>query len=317
VDAVAWAQAVRAQDRRALTRLLRDVDDRLPTALAALDALCADAGHAFVVGLTGAPGAGKSTLADALIAAFRARGQRVAVVAVDPSSPLSGGALLGDRIRMQRHALDPRVFIRSLASRGGAGGISRSARDVVVVLDAAGFDLIVLETVGTGQAEVAVASAADVTVVVTAPGLGDGVQALKSGLLEVADVLVVNKADQPGADRTVADLQTMLALREIGRKDVAVIEVVATTGRGVDDLVARLEAERDRHAPTPREAPSARMLARTEAHLREHILGGLNALAEDGARAEGGLPALAREILEGRQTLASAAARVLGRVSRS
>ena len=169
-------------------------------------------GRAFVVGITGAPGVGKSTLVDALIGAARARGERVAVVAVDPSSPFSGGALLGDRVRMQRHALDDGVFIRSLATRGQQGGLSRSTTAAVAVLDAAGFPLILVETVGAGQAEIDVADAADAVVVVTAPGLGDEVQALKAGLLEIADVLVVNKGDRDGADRALADLTTMLAL---------------------------------------------------------------------------------------------------------
>ena len=159
------------------------------------------AARAFIVGVTGAPGVGKSTLVDALVAAARARGERVAVVAVDPSSPFSGGALLGDRVRMQRHATDEGVFIRSLATRGQQGGLSRSTTAAVAVLDAAGFPLVFVETVGAGQAEIDVADAADAVVVVTAPGLGDEVQALKAGLLEIADVLVVNKGDRDGADR--------------------------------------------------------------------------------------------------------------------
>ena len=184
--------------RRALMRAL---DDDLPGAREALRAIYPHGGRAFVVGVTGAPGVGKSTLVDALVGAARARGERVAVVAVDPSSPFSGGALLGDRVRMQRHATDDGVFIRSLATRGQQGGLSRSTTAAVAVLDAAGFPLVFVETVGAGQAEIDVADAADAVIVVTAPGLGDEVQALKAGLLEIADVLVVNKGDRDGADR--------------------------------------------------------------------------------------------------------------------
>jgi LAO/AO transport system kinase len=192
---------------------------------------------------------GKSTLVDALITAARARGERVAVVAVDPSSPFSGGALLGDRVRMQRHATDEGVFIRSLASRGQQGGLSRSTTATVAVLDAAGFPLVFVETVGAGQAEIDVADAADAVVVVTAPGLGDEVQALKAGLLEIADVLVVNKGDRDGADRAMADLTTMLALAahpsrpgEPPRAAPALIRASATSGAGVSEIVAALDA---------------------------------------------------------------------------
>ena len=205
--------AILAGDVRAAARLMRDLDDRRPGALAALKALFPHTGKAYVVGITGNPGAGKSTVVDALIAHYRAAGERVGVVAVDPTSPFSGGAILGDRIRMQRHALDPGVFIRSLATRGHLGGLSRSTFDVAHVLDAMGFERILIETVGVGQDEVDVMRAAHTTVVVTVPGLGDDIQAIKAGLLEVADVLVVNKADREGADRTERDLMHMLDLR--------------------------------------------------------------------------------------------------------
>jgi LAO/AO transport system kinase len=209
----AVADRVLAGDVRAAARLMRDLDDRLPEAEAALRALFPRTGRAYVVGLTGAPGAGKSSLTDRLIARLRARGKKVGVVAIDPTSPFSGGAILGDRIRMQDHALDPDVFIRSLGTRGHLGGLSRSTADVVQVMDAMGKDVVLVETVGVGQDEIEVASLAHTVVVVAVPGLGDDVQAIKAGVLEIADVFAVNKADREGADRTVRDLQSMLDLR--------------------------------------------------------------------------------------------------------
>jgi GTPase len=207
------AERVLSGDVRAAARLMRDLDDRLPEAEATLRALFPRTGRAYVVGLTGAPGAGKSTLTDRLIASYRAAGKTVGVVAIDPTSPFSGGAILGDRIRMQDHALDPGVFIRSLATRGHLGGLSRSTSDVVQVLDAMGKDVVIVETVGVGQDEIEVATFAHTVVVVAVPGLGDDVQAIKAGVLEIADVFAVNKADREGADRTVRDLQMMLELR--------------------------------------------------------------------------------------------------------
>jgi len=242
---------VRSGDARAAARLMRDLDDGAPGARAALTELYAHTGRAFVVGITGAPGVGKSTLVDALVVPYRAAGTRVGVVAVDPSSPFSGGALLGDRVRMQRHATDDGVFIRSLATRGQLGGLSRSTTAAVAVLDAAGFGLILVETVGVGQAEVDIAGAADAIVVVTAPGLGDGVQALKAGLLEIADVLVVNKGDRDGADLALRDLTTMLQIStrhawpgEAPRPAPALVRTVAAAGQGLPELVAALEAVR-------------------------------------------------------------------------
>jgi LAO/AO transport system kinase len=202
--------------------------------------ICANVGRAAVIGFTGAPGAGKSTLIDAYIAALRRRGRSVAVAAVDPSSPIFGGAILGDRVRMRRHAEDAGVFVRSVASRGHLGGLSESIHRIVDVMDAAGRDFVVVETVGTGQSEIEVAEIADICIVVNAPNMGDDVQAMKAGVLEIADVLVVNKADLPAAKRTTDQLTNMLKLRH-ERRDVPIVETVAIDDAGVETLCEAIE----------------------------------------------------------------------------
>jgi LAO/AO transport system kinase len=202
------------------------------------------AGHARVVGLTGSPGVGKSTSTSALVAAYRRRGMRVGVLAVDPSSPFSGGALLGDRVRMQEHATDDGVFIRSMASRGHLGGLSWATPQALRVLSAAGCDVVLVETVGVGQAEVEIASLADTTLVLLAPGMGDGIQAAKAGILEVADVFVVNKADRDGADTVVRDLRYMLSLGDRRTDDgwrVPIVKTIASKGEGADEVVEEIE----------------------------------------------------------------------------
>src|SRR5580658_3294210 len=206
------AKRVLAGEVRAVARALRHIDDRAPPYIDLLKDLFPHTGKAYVIGVTGNPGAGKSTLTDRLIEVFRERGKTVAVIAVDPTSPFSGGAILGDRIRMQRHAEDPGTFIRSVATRGHLGGLSRSARDMVRVLDAYGAGVILVETVGVGQDELEITRTAHSTLVVVAPGMGDEVQATKAGILECADVFAVNKADREGADSTVRDLELMIAL---------------------------------------------------------------------------------------------------------
>jgi LAO/AO transport system kinase len=206
------AEQVVAGDVRSIARALRNVDDRVPGYLDLLKQLFPSTGHGWIVGITGNPGAGKSTLTDRLIEAFRKTGKKVGVLCVDPSSPYTGGAILGDRIRMTRHANDSGVFIRSVATRGHLGGLSRSARDMIRVLDSAKFDVVLVETVGVGQDELEITRTAHTTLVVSAPGLGDEVQAIKAGLLETADVFAVNKADRDGADGTVRDLELMIAL---------------------------------------------------------------------------------------------------------
>lgn len=284
--AAALADAAQAGDRRALARLLTAVENHTAVAEHALRRLYPLAGGAHLVGITGPPGAGKSTLVAALIAELRAGGRTVAVVAVDPSSPITGGALLGDRVRMQSYAADDGVFIRSMASRGHAGGLAATSASAAAVLDAAGFDVVLLETVGTGQSEVEVAAAADTTVVLEAPEMGDEIQAIKAGLLEVADLVVVNKGDRPGAHRTAAQLRAMLtpsvaregmddagdAILASGRPAPKRPEVLVTTalsGEGVPALVAAL----DRHRAAIRTAagPSARR-KRAEAQVRAIIL---------------------------------------------
>ena len=293
-------QAILGGDIRTAARLMRDLDDRRPAAVAALKALFPHTGKAYMVGITGNPGAGKSTVVDALISHYRAQGEKVGVVAVDPTSPFSGGAILGDRIRMQRHALDPDVFIRSLATRGYLGGLSRSTFDVAHVLDAMGFTRILIETVGVGQDEVDVMKAAHTTVVVTVPGLGDDIQAIKSGLLEVADVLVVNKADREGADRTERDLMHMLDLRASGeRKDVEIVRTIATKGiadgSGIRELAAAVEAHRARAWQGPTAADRA--TRRATAHLGELIRALLADRAEAALAARGGLDAIAQGVV--------------------
>jgi LAO/AO transport system kinase len=205
------------------------------------------AGAARVIGITGSPGVGKSTTTSALISALRGRGERVGVLAVDPSSPFSGGALLGDRIRMQQHATDAGVFIRSMASRGHLGGLSATTPQALRVFDAAGFDVVLIETVGVGQSEIEVAASADTTLVLLAPGMGDGIQAAKAGILEIGDVFVVNKSDRDGADSTVRELRAMIALGDRPERgwDPPVVKTVASTGEGIDRLLSSIDGHRE------------------------------------------------------------------------
>jgi LAO/AO transport system kinase len=261
----------RAGDRRALARLLTWIEDRSPDAEPALRLLFPMAGTAHLVGVTGAPGAGKSTLVAAIVTEARKGGRAVAVLAVDPSSPITGGAILGDRVRMQQHAGDSDVFIRSMAARGHSGGLASSTVAAATVLDACGFPLVLIETVGTGQSEVEIAAVADTTLVVQAPEMGDEVQAIKAGLLEVADLVAVNKADRPGADRAASQLRAMLTVgaqhdRAMGErprpKRPEVLLVSAVTGVGIAELLAAL----DRRASS-RASDDGSRLARAEAQL--------------------------------------------------
>jgi LAO/AO transport system kinase len=264
-------EAALAGDRRALARLLTAVENRTPLAEAALRRLYPMAGRAQLIGVTGPPGAGKSTLVAALIGELRRVGRPVAVVAVDPSSPITGGAVLGDRVRMQAYAGDDGVFIRSMASRGHSGGLAAATTAAAAVFDAVGFDAVLIETVGTGQSEVEVAATADTTVVVEAPEMGDEIQAIKAGLLEVADIVVVNKGDRPGAQRTAGQLRSMLAdapreprpgLPTPKRPEVLV--TTAATGEGVADLLAAVDRHRGAGGG---ESGDANRLIRAEAQV--------------------------------------------------
>jgi LAO/AO transport system kinase len=261
-------------DRRALARLMSAVEAGRPDARAALRCLYPHTGRAHVVGITGPPGSGKSTLVGRLAAEYRRRRATVGVVAVDPTSPFSGGAVLGDRVRMMDLHSDPDVFVRSMATRGRVGGLARATTDVVLLLDAFGKDVILVETVGVGQDEVDIARTADTTLVVGVPGLGDDIQAIKAGILEIADVLVVNKADLEGAQRLVGDLRAALGLAPPRAWDVPIQETVATTGAGVPELVEQVAAHRaflDRSGGRlERRAESARRQVR--AIVEEHVV---------------------------------------------
>jgi len=229
------AHHIREGDARALARAATGIENRDPQALETLRDLAPFAGHARIVGITGPPGAGKSTLVDALATAVRKQGKTLAILAVDPSSRLTGGAILGDRIRMQQHYADPGIFIRSMATRGSLGGLARATANLAQLMDAAGKDYVIVETVGVGQDEIEIAGLAQVTVVVLVPGMGDDVQAIKAGIMEIADIFVINKSDQPGATRVEQELQAMLSL-EHGRQP-AIVKTVATTGEGIEPLL--------------------------------------------------------------------------------
>jgi LAO/AO transport system kinase len=244
VDVPALVESARAGSPRAVARLISLVEDGHPALREVMAALAPHTGQAHIIGITGSPGVGKSTSTNALVAAYRAQGKRVGVLAVDPSSPFSGGALLGDRVRMQDHALDREVYIRSMASRGHLGGLSWTTPQALRVLDAAGCEVILVETVGVGQSEVEIAGLADTTIVLLAPGMGDGIQAAKAGILEIGDVFVVNKADRDGADATVRDIRHMISLgdrTEPGLWRPPVVKTVASQDLGIDEVLEAID----------------------------------------------------------------------------
>lgn len=305
-QATALVHKMRAGERRAIAAAITELERLSAAAPILLRAMQPYLGHALVVGFTGPPGAGKSTLVNAVITELRGAGKTVGVIAVDPSSPVSGGAILGDRIRMTAALDDDGVFVRSLASRGYLGGLSPAAVRIIDALDAAGRDVILLETVGTGQSEIDVAEVADVRVVISAPGLGDDIQAMKSGLLEIADILVVNKGDRSGAEQTLLQLVGALSLRAHRRNSVPVLKTTATTGEGVRELVSAVAA-------TGREIEAGGPLARRRRRARYLIARAASDLVAESIRAGGpaALEALADQVLSGAMGPEEAARRLL------
>jgi LAO/AO transport system kinase len=277
-------------------RLIRDLDDQIPGAVEVLKILHPHTGRARIVGVTGNPGSGKSTVVDGLISWYRKAGRSVGVVAIDPTSPFTGGAILGDRIRMQRHATDSGVFIRSMATRGHLGGLSRSAADAIAVMDAMGRDVVLVETVGVGQDEVDIVTAAETSVVTVVPGLGDEIQAIKAGILEIADILLVNKADLHGADRTVADLCMMLDLRSDESKEVPVLRSVATRNEGIRELAEAIEAHKEQL--DLKGLTDKRALLRAQVRVTDLLKERLLREASLRLMPKGGIEALARKVAD-------------------
>jgi LAO/AO transport system kinase len=267
VTAAPLHERVLAGDARAIARAISLVEDESPAGADVVRGLFASTGRAYLIGVTGPPGAGKSTLVDRMTTLFRQQGRTVGIVAVDPTSPFSGGAILGDRVRMQAHAGDPGVFIRSMATRGHLGGLARATSEAALVLDASGRDVVLIETVGVGQDEVEIVRTADVSIVTIVPGAGDDVQALKAGIMEIADIFVVNKADRDGADRTAASIEAMLSLHTFadGEWRPPVLKTEATTGTGVGDLLEAI----DRFREHTQAAAAGRRRARAEWRVRE------------------------------------------------
>jgi LAO/AO transport system kinase len=316
IDIEAWANQIRAGDIRALSRAITAVEDHTAHSEQLLSKLFPHTGSAFLIGITGAPGTGKSTLVDRLAGHYRKSGKQVGIIAVDPTSPYTGGAILGDRIRMQNHASDDGIFIRSMATRGFLGGLARTTGEVALVLDASGKDFVLVETVGVGQDEVDIVRLADCTLVLLVPGLGDDVQNMKAGLMEIADIFILNKSDREGADRVEAELEAMLHLApdRTGWKP-KIIRTVATENKGVGELAAAIEQYRESYGQ------SAAQKEKKLEHWKRRLL----ALAEDmflrraisDGAGESALNALANEVANRKKDPYAAARELLARAEKS
>jgi LAO/AO transport system kinase len=308
------ADRVLAGDPRAIARAISLIEDGSPSASALVKVLFPHTGRTYLVGITGPPGAGKSTLVDRMVALARAAGETVGVIAVDPTSPFTGGSVLGDRLRMQAHAGDSGVFIRSMATRGHLGGLARTTSDAALVLDAAGKSVVIVETVGVGQDEVDIVRTADVSVVVLVPGTGDDVQALKAGIMEIADIYVVNKADREGADRMVTSIESNLALQSYGEGEwrPPILQTEATTGRGVPELWQAIHAFRAHTAPDR----ERRLAARHDYRLRELLAQRFLSHLESRVLAPGEYDALLQRIAARAVDPYTAAAEILTRAMR-
>ncbi|MGE3275601.1 MAG: methylmalonyl Co-A mutase-associated GTPase MeaB [Vicinamibacterales bacterium] len=308
------AERVLAGDVRAMARAISLIEDESPAAADVIRTIFPRTGQAYLVGVTGPPGAGKSTLVDRLTTETRAAGETLGVIAVDPTSPFTGGAVLGDRLRMQAHAADEDVFIRSMATRGHLGGLARATSEVALVLDAAGKSLVVIETVGVGQDEVDIVRSADVSIVVLVPGTGDEVQALKAGIMEIADIFVVNKADREGADRMVTAIESNLALQTYGDGEwrPPIVKTVASSGAGVPELWQTIKAFRA-HSAGARER---RLKARNEFRLRELLTQRFLERVESGVLQPGEFDALVARVAARELDPYTAAADILARTLR-
>lgn len=324
------AERVRSGDPRAIARAISLIEDEAAAAAGLVRDIFPHTGHSYLVGVTGPPGAGKSTLVDRLTAATRTSGETVGVICVDPTSPFTGGAILGDRLRMQAHAHDEQVFIRSMATRGHMGGLARATSDAALVLDAAGKSLVIIETVGVGQDEVDIVRTADVSIVVLVPGTGDDVQALKAGIMEIADIFVVNKCDRDGADRMVTSIESNLALQAYGDGEwrPPIVKTEATTGRGVEELWATIRQFRDHSEKATSAAPpnvasgssrtnrARRLKARNEFRLRDLLTHRFMELVEHDLLAAGEFDALVARIAAREVDPYTAASDILSRALR-